>query len=360
MSLCFSIQVHTLDVLSYLTLSPPFASCVPLLLVTPPSLSPPTRCIDFLYYYPVTSGIEMCAPQTMPTVAAIDFSSDAGSRVFGTEAGTAADLTCTGGGTVTGSIPSSATTMSPTNAPTTFTGSIPSSAPTMSPTNALTTSAPTQPAMTPTLPPMAVSNAVVVSKVSLTGVSISEFSDTTNAIRIAFLANIKAWVAVAASCDASEVNIVIISVSTKTSTRRRRLLSTDGVAVQFSVSAPTVTTAALSSDLTTYLEDTSSHGFAGELPADSDGNAVQTEVIEAPAAQASGTPTDDKTAKGETGTIIIIIAAVGGVILVIVVAIVVVVAVIIAAKLKKNSAPMSKTTEGNIEMGSHAQFNNGV
>ena len=214
--------------------------------------------------------------------------------------------------------------------------------------------------MTPTLPPTAVSNAVVVSKVSLTGVSISEFSDTTNAIRIAFLANIKAWVAVAASCDASEVNIVIISVSTKTSTRRRRLLSTDGVAVQFSVSAPTVTTAALSSDLTTYLEDTSSHGFAGELPADSDGNAVQTEVIEAPAAQASGTPTDDKTAKGETGTIIIIIAAVGGVILVIVVAIVVVVAVIIAAKLKKNSAPMSKTTEGNIEMGSHAQFNNGV
>ena len=119
MSLCFSIQVHTLDVLSYLTLSPPFASCVPLLLVTPPSLSPPTRCIDFLYYYPVTSGIEKCAPQTMPTVAAIDFSSDAGSRVFGTEAGTAADLTCTGGGTVTGSIPSSAPTMSPTNAPTT-------------------------------------------------------------------------------------------------------------------------------------------------------------------------------------------------------------------------------------------------
>ena len=321
----------------------------------------------------------MCAPQTMPTVAVIDFSSDAGSRVFGTEAGTAADLTCTGGGTVTGSIPSSAPTMSPstsTLSPTDAT-SIPSSAPTMSPststlsptdattttpptdgpsTNAPTNSAPTQPVMTPTLPPTAVSNAVVVSKVSLSGTSISEFSDTTNAIRIAFLANIKARVAGAASCHVNEVIIVIISVSTKTSTRRRRLLSTNGVAVQFSVSAPTVTTAALASDLTTYLEDTSSAGFAGELPADSDGNAVQTEVMEAPAAQASGTPTGGKTAKGETDPIIIIVVVVAavGVTLVVVVVVALLLALLIAAKVKKSSAPISSSTEWNvnIEMGS--------
>ena len=210
--------------------------------------------------------------------------------------------------------------------------------------------------MTPTLPPTAVSNAVVVSKVSLSGTSISEFSDTTNAIRIAFLANIKARVAGAASCHVNEVIIVIISVSTKTSTRRRRLLSTNGVAVQFSVSAPTVTTAALASDLTTYLEDTSSAGFAGELPADSDGNAVQTEVMEAPAAQASGTPTGGKTAKGETDPIIIIVVVVAavGVTLVVVVVVALLLALLIAAKVKKSSAPISSSTEWNvnIEMGS--------
>ena len=280
----------------------------------------------------------------MPTVATIDFSSDAGSRVFGTEAGTAADQTCTGGGTVSGSIPTSQPTMAPTDAPTT----------------------------TPPTDGAPSTNAVVVSKVSLTGVSVSEFSDTSNAIRIAFLANIKAQIAAAASCNANQVIVVIISVSTKTSTRRRQLLSTDGVAVQFSVSAPAVTTAALSSDLTTYLEDTSSAGFAGELPADSDGNAVRTDVIEAPAAQASDTPTDGTDSKGgETGTVIIIIAAVGGVILVVVVAIIaVVVVVLIVAKLKKisDSAKISAEStskvvaNGNIEMSSHPQesYGNGV
>ena len=54
-------------------------------------------CIDFVYYYPATPGIDACTSASLRSSATIDFNADAGIRVFGTAAGTAADPTCTAG-----------------------------------------------------------------------------------------------------------------------------------------------------------------------------------------------------------------------------------------------------------------------
>ena len=58
-------------------------------------------CIDFVYYYPVTAGLDTCSGVSGVASATIDFGADAGIRVFGTAAGTSADPTCTGGGVLT-------------------------------------------------------------------------------------------------------------------------------------------------------------------------------------------------------------------------------------------------------------------
>ena len=55
-------------------------------------------CIDFVYYYPVTAGLDTCSGVSGVVSATIDFGADAGIRVFGTAAGTPADPTCVGGG----------------------------------------------------------------------------------------------------------------------------------------------------------------------------------------------------------------------------------------------------------------------
>jgi len=196
----------------------------------------------------------------------------------------------------------------------------------------------------PPPPVVGTPNAIVTAKVFLKGftctASACPFKEAGNTHRVAFVDNLQTRASTAASCSKSDIIVTIVAVASGTSARRRRLASA-GIEVEFSVEAPGISTADLSSDLNSYLSDTSAAGFAAQLPADSSGNAITSEVVDAPAAQSKSGPPAGDSAADDLGLTLGLVFGIGGAALVLVAVVVGVIVVVVVVAGKKKQTPLA-------------------